>query len=42
MALGLLKQHPKKESMARKRKLAAISPEFLAETLSGGDKLEEV
>jgi len=42
MALGLLKQHPKKESMARKRKLAAISPDFLAETLSGGDKLEEV
>jgi predicted transposase YbfD/YdcC len=42
MALGLLKQHPKKESMARKRKLAAINSEFLAETLAGATKLEEV
>jgi predicted transposase YbfD/YdcC len=42
LALSLLKQHPKKESMARKRKLAAICPDFLAETLSAGTKLEEV
>jgi predicted transposase YbfD/YdcC len=42
MALSLLKHHPKEESMARKRKLAAISPDFLAETLSGGNKVEEV
>jgi DDE_Tnp_1-associated len=36
LAFSLLKQHPKKESMARKRKLAALCPDFLAETLSGG------
>jgi predicted transposase YbfD/YdcC len=42
MALGLLKQHPRKESMARKRKLAAINPDFLAETLTGAAKLGEV
>jgi predicted transposase YbfD/YdcC len=42
MALGLLKQHPQKESIARKRKLAAINPDFLAETLVGAAKLEQV
>jgi predicted transposase YbfD/YdcC len=42
MALGLLKQHPKQGSITRKRKLAAINPDFLAETLAGAAKLEEV
>ena len=42
MALGLLKQHPRKESIARKRKLAAMNTEFLAETLTGAAKVEEV
>jgi predicted transposase YbfD/YdcC len=42
LALGLLKQHPRKDSIARKRKLAAMNPEFLAETLAGAAKVEEV
>ena len=42
MALGLLKQHPRKDSIARKRKAAALDPDFLAEILAGANKLEEV
>jgi len=42
MALGLLKQHPREESMARKRKLAALNPEFLLETLAGVNKEEKL
>jgi predicted transposase YbfD/YdcC len=42
LALGLLKQHPRKDSIARKRKLAAMNSEFLAETLAGAAKVEEV
>jgi predicted transposase YbfD/YdcC len=42
MALSLLKQHPRKDSIARKRKTAALDPEFLAETLAGATKLEKV
>jgi predicted transposase YbfD/YdcC len=42
MALGLLKQHPRKDSIARKRKAAALDPDFLAETLAGAAKLQEV
>jgi predicted transposase YbfD/YdcC len=42
MALALLKQHPRKDSIARKRKAAALDPEFLAETLAGATKLEKV
>jgi len=42
MALCLLKQHPSKESIARKRKAAALDPDFLAETLAGAQKLEQV
>jgi hypothetical protein len=42
MALALLKQHPRKDSIARKRKTAALDPEFLAETLAGATKLEKV
>jgi predicted transposase YbfD/YdcC len=40
MALSLLKQHPRKDSIARKRKAAALNPDFLAETLAGATKVE--
>ena len=42
MALALLKQHPKKDSIARKRKTAALDIDFLAETLAGANKLENI
>jgi predicted transposase YbfD/YdcC len=42
MALSLLKQNPRKESIARKRKAAALNTVFLAETLTGIDKLDEL
>jgi predicted transposase YbfD/YdcC len=42
MALCLLKQNPLKESIARKRKVAALNPDFLAETLAEAHKLEEI
>jgi predicted transposase YbfD/YdcC len=42
MALGLLKQHPRNDSIARKRKAAAWDPDFLAETLAGASKLDKV
>jgi predicted transposase YbfD/YdcC len=42
LALALLKQHPRKDSIARKRKAAALDSAFLAETLAGVTKLEEV
>ena len=42
LALALLKQHPRKDSIARKRKAAALNPDFLAETLAGVNNLEEV
>ena len=42
MALGLLKRHPAKESIARKRKTAALDPAFLAETLAGATNLDKV
>jgi predicted transposase YbfD/YdcC len=42
MALGLLKQHPRKDSIARKRKAAAWDPNFLADTLAGASKLDKV
>jgi hypothetical protein len=42
MALGLLKQHPRKDSIARKRKAAALDPQFLSETLAGATKMENV
>jgi predicted transposase YbfD/YdcC len=41
MALCLLKRHPRKDSIARKRKAAALDPDFLAETLAGAHKLEK-
>jgi predicted transposase YbfD/YdcC len=42
MALALLKQHPRKDSLARKRKAAALDAEFLAETLAGVTRLDQV
>jgi predicted transposase YbfD/YdcC len=42
LALALLKRHPRKDSVARKRKTAALDPEFLAETLVGAMNLERV
>ena len=42
LALALLKQHPRKDSIARKRKTAALDPDFLAETLAGATKLDKV
>jgi predicted transposase YbfD/YdcC len=42
LALALLKQHPRKDSIARKRKVAALDPNFLAETLAGALKLDKV
>jgi predicted transposase YbfD/YdcC len=42
MALSLLKQHPHKDSIARKRKAAALNTDFLMETLAGAAKLERI
>lgn len=42
MALSLLKRHPRKDSIARKRKLAALDPVFHAEVLAGAAKVEEI
>lgn len=42
VALALLKRHPRKDSLARKRKTAALDPEFLAETLAGAINLEKI
>jgi predicted transposase YbfD/YdcC len=42
LALSLLKQHPRKDSIARKRKLAALDPDFHAAVLSGAAKVEEI
>lgn len=42
VALCLLKRHPSKDSIARKRKAAALDKGFLEEVLSGATKVEEV
>jgi len=42
MALCLLKQHPRKDSIARKRKAAALNCDFLAEVLAQAAKVEKV
>jgi predicted transposase YbfD/YdcC len=42
LALGLLKQNPSKQSMARKRKEAALDSRFLEEILTGATKVEKV
>jgi predicted transposase YbfD/YdcC len=39
LALCLLKQHPCEDSIARKRKAAAIDPAFLAEVMAGAKNL---
>src|SRR5262249_39976849 len=42
LALALLKRHPRKDSIARNRKTAALAPEFLVEALAGATNLERV
>jgi predicted transposase YbfD/YdcC len=42
LALSLLKQHPSEQSIARKRKEAALDTDFLAETLAGAKKVVRV
>jgi len=42
LSLALLKQHPRRDSVARKRKTAALDAEFLAQTLAGATKLENI
>jgi predicted transposase YbfD/YdcC len=42
LALAILKQNARQDSIARKRKAAALDPAFLAEILAGADKLVEV
>jgi predicted transposase YbfD/YdcC len=41
-ALSCLKRHPRKESVARKRKAASLDPAFLAEILTGAANPEKV
>jgi predicted transposase YbfD/YdcC len=41
MALSLLKQNPRKDSVARKRKAAALDPGFLADIVAGLTKLDK-
>jgi len=42
LALSLLKQNPRKQAIARKRKAAAVDPGYLAEIITGSTKLAEV
>ena len=42
MALSLLKQNLRKDSIARKRKAAALDVDFLAEIVAGATRLEKV
>jgi predicted transposase YbfD/YdcC len=42
LALCLLKQNPRQETIARKRKAAAVDPGYLGEILTGATKLAEV
>lgn len=42
LALVLLKQHPRKDSIARKRKAAALDIQFLAEVMAGATKLDKI
>jgi predicted transposase YbfD/YdcC len=42
LALSLLKQNPTKDSIARKRKAAALDLEFLAEIMAGAAKLDKI
>lgn len=42
LALCLHQRNPRKDSIARKRKRAALDPVFLAETLAGARSLENI
>ena len=42
LALGLLKRNPQQLSIARKRKKAALDPEFLAETMTAVANVEKI
>jgi len=42
MALCLHQRHPRQDSIARKRKRAALDPGFLAETLAGARDLDKI
>ena len=42
MALSLLKRNPSKQSIARKRKAAALDTVFLEEILAGASNVEEL
>jgi len=42
MPLSLLKQNPAKDSIARKRKAAALDLDFLAEVMAGAAKLQNI
>lgn len=42
MALSLLKQHPRQDSIARKRKAAALDSGFLEEVLAGATNVEKI
>jgi predicted transposase YbfD/YdcC len=42
MALSLLKQNPAKDSIARKRKAAALDVDYLAEIMAGAAKLQKI
>ncbi len=42
VALSLLQQHPAQRSIARKRKAAALNPDFLAAALTGAANLENI
>lgn len=42
IALSLLKRNPRKETMARKRKAAAVDPDYLAEIITGHTKLADL
>ena len=42
MALSLLKQNPAKDSIARKRKAAALDPNYLVEIIAGATKVGKI
>jgi predicted transposase YbfD/YdcC len=42
LALSLLKQNPTKDSIARKRKAAALDLDFLAEIIAGAAKVQKI
>jgi predicted transposase YbfD/YdcC len=42
IAISLLKQNPRKDSLGRKRMAAALDPEFLAEILTGAGQQDKV